>query len=365
MQISNFFPLPQIKINRFEQNKQLSFKGNDTFEKTTKNNIGSINHQTAFFREPKTDEFVQNYIKENFKHKSEINIVSGACSSGEEAYSYACMLDDFPGKVHIIGFDIDKNILKSAVQGKFNIKNHCNDNYFEFFKRLQSENFLLDDNVKITDYQQLCKEKFFKFFYPLTKKITVNNISTLQLLLGEFTKEKIEKTINLIMQEYQKLNLPCNENDIRTELYEMKQNFETNSNQSFEIQTFQFNHSLVSACDLEFKHGDIMKLNELFNKKEKVDVFLYRNALYHNLCHGDMLYRTMSDDAKEKMTSIAQQINNVLSEGGLLVFGEEEYLQGIDKKLIFDVMSNNGFEPITLKKSKQPAWHNTHIWRKI
>ena len=70
-----------------------TFKANNWSERTNGN---YLIHETAFFREPQTDEFVKNYLVENFLSKGKpANIVVGACSTGEEVYSQAMLYDEY------------------------------------------------------------------------------------------------------------------------------------------------------------------------------------------------------------------------------------------------------------------------------
>ena len=71
---------------------------------------------------------------------------------------------------------------------------------------------------------------------------------------------------------------------------------------------------------------------------------MYRNALYHTLCTGDNMFRCMKEDAEEIMDTIAKQMNKVLKPQGLVVFGEREWLQGINTAAIGEIMESNGFE---------------------
>ena len=60
------------------------FKGHFGDEFIKKGNLW-LRHETAFFRDSKSNEFITKYILDNLQNKKEINIISGACSTGEEA----------------------------------------------------------------------------------------------------------------------------------------------------------------------------------------------------------------------------------------------------------------------------------------
>lgn len=101
-------------VDNLKANYAIKFTGGIDTEKSNESGIGVLNHQTAFFREPKTDEIVQKYVLEKFGNDDEINIVSGANSTGEEAKSYAMMLDSLSDRLHIYGFDISSDSTKAA-----------------------------------------------------------------------------------------------------------------------------------------------------------------------------------------------------------------------------------------------------------
>lgn len=66
------------------------------------------------------------------------------------------------------------------------------------------------------------------------------------------------------------------------------------------------------------------------------------------------------DNAQEKMDNIAQQMNRVVKEGGLVVFGENEYLTGVGiEDVINSSMKSNGF-----KKHTQNGKELDNVWVK-
>ena len=343
----------QLLPNKQYRISNISFYGNDSFEKTKKNKIGTINHQTAFFREPKTDEFVQGYIKKVFRKKSEINIVSGACSSGEEVYSYACMLNDLHKKVNIVGFDIDNKVLKEAEDGIFDIKRY-KDN--KKGCRLISENFLLENNDSKSKYLRRCKENFFKYFNELSSKETLPIT-----YCNSLSKAIIDKKAHSDRLFWQELGINLDKEQIK----KMITSGLLKSNETFDTQKFKVNRALLNNCNLEFRYGDIRKLKDLFKEDSKIDVLLYRNALYHTLCNkgNDVVERLPKATSERIMNSISKEMHRIVSDNGLVVFGEDEDLQGINKEEIFKCMIKNGFEPIYLNKNKEDKM-NVNIWFK-
>lgn len=102
-----------------------------------------------------------------------------------------------------------------------------------------------------------------------------------------------------------------------------------------------------------------MNLEQMY-KPNSINVLLYRNALYHTLCKGDNMLRFMKDDAFQTMDTIAKQMNKILKPEGLIVFGETEYMQGINPEIINEAMRNNGFKLLQPKDSDT----NNNIWVK-
>lgn len=343
----NLSNIPKLK----QQNSiscGVSFKGNDSFEYSKTDNKKLV-HQTALFREPKTDEFVQNYVMEKFADKPEINIVSGACSSGEEVYSYACMLNDSGKKINITGFDISNEILESAKNGIFDIKRYKKDYIYEI---LSCEGFLLD-NYAYSGYKAKCKRNFLKYFEPLGEKEELQIPSSLYLADKKRYK-KVHKLLNTLQTR--------GASNIGTRMSGIYQ--VPNPNETYEVQKFKFKFDSVSNCDINFKHGDILKLDELFPENGKIDVFLYRNALYHTICMDIANFRIPMPSSREIMNSIAKEMNRVVSKDGLVVFGEEEDMQGVERNHVNDAMMKNGFKPICLHK-KFGFQNEVNIWQKV
>ncbi len=155
----------------------VNFCGSTKFKISEDTQFGTINHQTAFFREFNTDEFIQNYIRENFSSNPRIRIVSGACSNGDEAKSYSMMLDDMKDKIDISGFDIDRDIIDEANNLKAaQIIKYSDD----IITSLSAEDIFFEDDSFLIPYQRECKKKFNKYYsmnegirtyvYPEAKK---------------------------------------------------------------------------------------------------------------------------------------------------------------------------------------------------
>lgn len=304
-------PVRNVKVNT------INFSANHSYEKNKGNGIKSINHETYFFREPATDAYIQNYILKNWSDKPIIQIVSGGCSSGEEALSYAMMLDSMK-KVDIFGFDIDENSIKKAKEGIYPIRT------FEFKFKNQpllikdcSENFLINDNCELNEYSKKAKEKFYDYFTPISKKRRIHNKLRITFSLW---------IINLFHPKKFKAEMPVR--------YEQK---------------FKVNEEKFKNC--HFMQGDILNADKLF-QPESINVFLFRNTLYHLICTGDTLLRITKPDAPETVDKIAKVLRKCIVPGGFAVFGEREEHQGVDQSMIYNIMTKNGFEPVLVNSNK-------------
>ena len=355
----------------YKANYLVNFKGNMSCVNSSESGIGTLNHQSAFFREPITDEIVQNYILNNFSTADEINIVSGACSSGEEAKSYAMMLDSLNGKLNITGFDISPKVVEKAQD------NNCqllkDDNSLVSHLSLDSENILLTDNIdNLTEYEKKCRNKFNQYYQakgsPERIPIFPNaqqELCKLEELLTdkvEFEKQKklyneqTQKTINLSPELAKYIPNITFEDSLEMS----KQTLSKQAKAYRTVANYQSVNHAFENCN--FTVGDVRNLEKLYKPNSK-HVLLYRNALYHTLCTGNNLYRVMKDDATEIMDSIAKQMNKILKTKGLVVYGENEYMQGIDNKVIKKAMGNNGFK--LLNKNLNNVWVKTKMLKSI
>lgn len=80
-------------------------------------------NETHFFREPKHFDFLRNHVVPARKAGKGLRIWSAACSSGEEPYSIAMMLDELLGKEpwEVVASDISAHILEKARSGLYPI----------------------------------------------------------------------------------------------------------------------------------------------------------------------------------------------------------------------------------------------------
>lgn len=107
---------------------------------------------TEFFRNPELFFELQGVIREYSKTTSRLKIWSAACSMGCEPYSIAMLIDDINPrlKADIIATDIDKNILKRANAGEYQLVEMKNVNetfkmkYFNF----TNDKYIISEKIK-------------------------------------------------------------------------------------------------------------------------------------------------------------------------------------------------------------------------
>lgn len=76
-------------------------------------------HETQFFREIKHFDFLKTLLKPAGRGSGTIRVWSAACSTGEEPYSIAMVLEDALGQRgwEVVGSDISNNVLQIAREG--------------------------------------------------------------------------------------------------------------------------------------------------------------------------------------------------------------------------------------------------------
>lgn len=362
----------KYSADNLKANYMINFKGSVVGEDSLASGIGILNHETHFFREPKTDEIVQNYILDNFSDDIEINIVSGACSTGEEAKSYAMMLDSLGSKLHISGFDISGDVIKKAGNDTVNL---LIDSDEKGVTSSDSEKFIIKDSEFLTPYMQKCKQKFMRYYDKCGSTYKVPIYPEMQKQLDDLKatmqdKEKWEKAKNEYDESFNRVKEQTKNLDVKnmSEILSYMPSFEESMQTSMKIMeqkskmcyTFQnFKEKGNSFDNCDFRQGDLLDLEKSY-EPNSINILLYRNALYHTLCQGNSVFRFMSDDSQDKMNDIAKQMNKVVKPQGLVVFGEEENMQGVNTNVVEMSMENNGF-----KKLVKNGEEIDNIWVKV
>ncbi len=142
---------------------------------------------TRFFRNRETFDYLRDYISMNMiKYKSKINILSVGCSSGEEPYTLAIIMDEINRKTgvqySITGVDVDENMIQRAKAGSYNefsfteVRSEERDRYF----RKIGELYFIEDslktnvNFKIMDIKnQLILKKLGQFDIIMCRNVLI------------------------------------------------------------------------------------------------------------------------------------------------------------------------------------------------
>lgn len=301
-------------LNQTYNLKNLNFKGENYNEYVDGK---KLIHETCFFREPNTDEFVKKYIEKTFLSKNQpVNIVVGACSTGYEAYTQAMLYDEYSDKVNILGFDIGPKSIEAAKAGIFLIQ----DVYDKYLPACTHRDAYLATSGN-TERQKEYVTLFRKYFDEI-----------------DYSKPK---------DDYENLYM-YRRNIIFEKFYKLKENYGKN-------------------CS--FKLGDITRMDDLA-PDNSVHCLFFRNALYHLVCSSGN--RNFEDYDGEKIKQIALEARKKLVDGGLFVFGEREFSQGVDVEKVYKIMTECGFEPINTQYRRElnpylvlSKAENTNVWRKV
>ncbi len=130
-----------MKINSISPLYAYNFKSRHIVEHEKNSSVKrkSLCHYSMFFREEKADKWLINHLKNNITNRP-INIISAGCSYGEETYSYALALDNEKYPPKILGVDLSKTAIESAIKGEFQLDS------YEY--NLLNGSFLMDENLK-------------------------------------------------------------------------------------------------------------------------------------------------------------------------------------------------------------------------
>ena len=109
--------LRELGMHSFEEYYHRLCERNNSDERQTLLNLITTN-ETYFFREERHFSYLQQHLLPSMSQVGELRVWSAACSSGEEVYSLAMLIDDFRhGRgYHILGTDISERVLKKAQQ---------------------------------------------------------------------------------------------------------------------------------------------------------------------------------------------------------------------------------------------------------
>ncbi len=285
--------------------QKLAFKGHTGIEEYGKNGISKLIHQTSFFRDFQTKKFAVDYIHKNFKDKTNIKIIVGACSTGEEALTLSMMLSNMTKKVDILGIDLGEKAINQANRKKFLLQKADVDNPV-----------MLGILDKYDDWYL----GFDTTGYPL------------------LPHEKAQKRL------FKDFFIPSKTYQYQENLMEHKGSVESRYIRNYESKIFKLKKNKGKNC--KFIVGDIMDLKNLTNG-EKSDVIFFSNALYHLTALPD---RKQKSNAEAVIKKLAKVLRANLNKNGLVCFGEKEKAQGVNTTLLEKIMEENGFETVKILK---------------
>lgn len=314
-------------------NNTTNFKGHYLHEKVVINNKAHyLVQQTSFFRDLETKKFVKEYIDKTFATKDKIKILVGACSTGEECYSYAMLLDNIKSKLSINGFDISSKAIKQAQSGKVLMQREIQDTGFFItkFTNRPSDSFLCFDQSHPLSTEQIKLISIFNSFFNIEP-----NIKKEKLPIFKTLKESINRRLEF--KPY----------------YNFEEKIATAKPDKFK--------------NCSFKVGDILNLTKVLempnsNTLEKADVITFSNAMYHLTTENpeeSNFLRIQKENCDEIIKDIATNIKKCLNKDGLFVLGENEDLQQPNLgHLIYKIFIESGFSPLN-----KNSCSSTNIWK--
>lgn len=198
--------LTSLRNNRGYSNFTSYFRALENDDDLLKEFIDRITiNVTEFYRNPKRWSLLQNkIIPFVIKNKTQLNIWSAACSTGEEPYSIALMLKEhFPQiNINILATDLDETAIDVAKQGIYNerslkdLPRHLKAKYF----RKRDQLFHLDPKIK--KQVTFKKHDLLTDPYPKNKDIIIcRNVliyftdEAKDMIYEKFSKSLVEKGV--------------------------------------------------------------------------------------------------------------------------------------------------------------------------
>lgn len=164
----------------------------------------TTNH-TYFMREAKHFDFFRGevlpYLKNNIRNK-DLRIWSAACSTGEEAYTLAMIIDDFFGKeklgwdAKILATDISDRVLRIAREGIYSMESIAPlPSYWKtnYLKKIDGERMIFNDKIK----KEVIYRKFnlMEEIFPFKKKFHVVFLRNVMIYFDNETKDRLIEKI--------------------------------------------------------------------------------------------------------------------------------------------------------------------------
>lgn len=160
----------------------------------------TTNH-TFFMREPAHFQYFRDvvlpYLVKTVQNR-DLRIWSAACSSGEEPYTLAMIIDEFfgPNKLgwdtKVLATDISKSILdtaKAGIYGKDTMKDLPERWIKKYFSQYDSEHYILSENIR--NEVIFNKINLMDDIYPLRKKMHVIFCRNVMIYFDNETRERL------------------------------------------------------------------------------------------------------------------------------------------------------------------------------
>lgn len=115
---------------------------------------------SEFFRNPDQWKiFEEMILKEMLTRKKRLRIWSAACSTGDEPYTIAMILQNYlnPSQFEIIATDIDDQVLEKAQNGLYSSKSISGvpDKYMKYFTQINQKTYQISDSIiKMIKFKQ-------------------------------------------------------------------------------------------------------------------------------------------------------------------------------------------------------------------
>lgn len=284
----------------------------------------NLRHETAFFREADTLEYIKDYLIRTFPNIAVKNILIGACSTGEDGLSMKMIMNKVPSR--IVAFDLGKVAIKRAKAGYYSISRPIDKTGEEYISNwglsAYDDRFLaFDSSKKLTKKEVQYRKAFNKIFKEVkTDKSRTGILNRIKLFLNSFTEFHFIET--------------------DSKFFKLKG---------------------LRKLNYEYLQGDIRDLDKITNG-EKFLAFTFRNAFYHLITTNDDFRMQLSEkQTREILKRILPQINKALEMKGLFAIGKNENEQVCDMILLTKMLKEYGFKE-SVFDSNQPY---CHIWKKV